>query len=425
VNNTQTPSVQLLPFQVSPVATALDALRKHRVGILPWKMGEGKTIGALHAAKQFLPAGKVPLVLCPKATIPNWERWAKKVGQPIRAINYEKVKSKSSTLGQLKFRQWKWLEQFDLIIFDEAHYTKGQTTINSKMLIAAYRQKIPVLLLSGTLAETPLEMKALGFVTGLHDLAGFYYWLFNNGVVKNQWNHMDFIGGARAMEKLHSQIFPKFGKPIPAGEITLPPHDIDLLPVPAEVKVINKLVEDARKEDWPMVEVLRIRQGLEALKVDPMVELARDAMEERQSVILFFNYVAPAQAAAKALKCPLISGDTPAAQRTALIARFQDGTLPCLVLTVGTGGVGIDLHDLQGDRPRAVFMSPPWSVYQFKQALHRAHRVGSNSKTHSRIVLIPGTVEDRVINVLENKLSNLDSLMEGDTDPLWNAGHQK
>jgi SNF2 family DNA or RNA helicase len=56
----------------------------------------------------------------------------------------------------------------------------------------------------------------------------------------------------------------------------------------------------------------------------------------------------------------------------------------------------------------------PWSLVDYKQALDRVHRIGS--EIHDSIVIMDyvteGTIEERVIDVLDTKADNFENIVK-------------
>ncbi len=62
----------------------------------------------------------------------------------------------------------------------------------------------------------------------------------------------------------------------------------------------------------------------------------------------------------------------------------------------------------------------PWSLVDYKQALDRVHRIGS--EIHDSIVIMDyvtdGTIEERVIQVLDSKADNFEQIVRDKTQLL-------
>jgi SNF2 family DNA or RNA helicase len=85
------------------------------------------------------------------------------------------------------------------------------------------------------------------------------------------------------------------------------------------------------------------------------------------------------------------------------------------LFTAQAGGVGITLTAAR----RLVMLQRPWSLVDHKQAMDRVHRIGS--EIHDSIVIMDyvteGTIEERVIDVLDTKADNFEQIVR-DKDQL-------
>jgi hypothetical protein len=63
---------------------------------------------------------------------------------------------------------------------------------------------------------------------------------------------------------------------------------------------------------------------------------------------------------------------------------FTSGKTPMLYTTYAAGGIGISLHDTDGDKPRvAIYLGPPYSGVLLEQAMGRPWRFGVKSDVHA------------------------------------------
>ena len=111
----------------------------------------------------------------------------------------------------------------------------------------------------------------------------------------------------------------------------------------------------------------------------------------------------------------LITGDQDEDERQKAIDDFQSGAIKWILFTAQAGGVGITLSTAR----RLIMLQRPWSLVDYKQVLDRVHRIGS--ETHDSIVITDyvteGTIEERVIQVLETKADNFEQIVR-DKDQL-------
>ncbi len=152
------------------------SLRKNNIAWDGSCTGAGKTYIASaiirHLEKEFV-------VICPKLVIPEWEKVLASFGLKAKfLINYEKL-CRGNTKW-LKYRKLKKnVDKMELInvkipkdlliILDESHKCRGVSTLQAGLMMELYRQGYQVLAMSATQAGSPLDMRAFGMLTGLHN----------------------------------------------------------------------------------------------------------------------------------------------------------------------------------------------------------------------------------------------------------------
>lgn len=105
----------------------------------------------------------------------------------------------------------------------------------------------------------------------------------------------------------------------------------------------------------------------------------------------------------------LITGTQNEDERQQAVDDFQAGKIKWILFTAQAGGVGITLTAAR----RLIMLQRPWSLVDHKQALDRVHRIGS--EIHDSIMITDyvteGTIEERVIQVLETKADNFEQIV--------------
>ena len=96
----------------------------------------------------------------------------------------------------------------------------------------------------------------------------------------------------------------------------------------------------------------------------------------------------------------LLEGATPAAERARRVAAFQASMGPAVfVLSLKAGGAGLNLtaarHVFHYDRW--------WNPAVEQQATDRAHRIGQTATVHVHKFLCPGTLEERIDDLIRRK----------------------
>lgn len=111
----------------------------------------------------------------------------------------------------------------------------------------------------------------------------------------------------------------------------------------------------------------------------------------------------------------LITGAQDEDERQKAVDDFQSGKTKWVLFTAAAGGVGITLTTGR----RLVMLQRPWSLVEYKQALDRIHRIGS--EIHDSVIIMDyvteGTIEERVLQVLETKADNFEQIVK-DKDKL-------
>lgn len=417
----QLPSIKRLALSVEAFDGALDAS----------DTGTGKTPVACGVARTL---GRDLFVVCPKAIITPWQRMAERFGVEINVINYEMLKTGNTEYGgwveeqarsgrvYKKFRYNLDRDNQVLFVFDECHRMKDYRTINCALGIAAIESGFKVMGLSATAADNPMHMKFVSLLTGLiRRPLEFYGWMSQNGVKKGKWG-LEFVGGRPVLSRIHRQIFPVRGSRIRIADLgdRFPQTTIisDAYEM-AEADKIQAVYDEMRKEIAKLeaskrkdkgacilTEMLRARQEVELLKVPTLVQMANDALDEGNAVIVILNYEDTVQAVAKKLSVirNTITGSDKANERQELIDRFNSGDEDIVIMNIKAGGLGISLHE--NPKTIVVLISPTFSGIDLKQALGRAHRAGG-SRSIQKIVWAAGTIEERVCSKVRARMQRV------------------
>lgn len=157
-----------------------------------------------------------------------------------------------------------------------------------------------------------------------------------------------------------------------------------------------------------------------SVKVARLLEMVAELRAEGDRCLIFTQYVEMGhllqEVLQKELKEPVqfLHGGTPKGQRDAMIARFQDQTLPgekgcaIFILSLKAGGTGLNLtaanHVFHFDRW--------WNPAVENQATDRAYRIGQNRHVLVHKFITLGTLEERIDELIEQK-QGLNELIVG------------
>lgn len=384
--------------------------------------GLGKTICAAEVARLL----KRPLfVVAPLSTLPAWREELEERGVPATVVNYEKLRSKKNGwVAKSKFGQWVWnLPSKTIIVFDEFQQCKSPTSIISRIAIAT--RPHTSLLLSGSLAESPVHMRASGYLLGLHDLRSFGRWAKERGCHVDQWGKLVFNDDEKILNQLHHDIIPAHGSQMTFEEMKafMPNNQVIFEAIDfgdkgaishfyeemeVELAALEEIVEGDRKGAEALTAQLRARQKVELLKIPLLAERAAALAAEGNSVIVFLTYAASIDALSERLGgVPIIDGRH--GDREAVIQGFRTDRTPIIAVNVAAGGAGINLH---GKRPRRAILTPDFNPISILQSLGRAPRVGGADVVQF-VLTARGTVEDGVTTSLKQKMKNIAIIHNG------------
>jgi len=399
------------------------------------EVGTGKTVVAAHLAKRL---SRPVAVICPKAVIPSWERELKEEGvKPLFISNYESIRrGKAPYLIKRGKKIMTWnLPPNALVLIDEIHKCKGAFTQNAQLIISLVQQGHSIHGMSATACEDPTEMRALGFMLGLHNLNktegakySWYSWMKNNGCIQDQWKKWRLMKKS-CLKTIREKIYGVTGSKLTVEDFpdSFRNNRVFIEHIEfAEKKMIQKIYEDlsitpeivtqyieegtVSGSEHALVNILRARQLTEVIKIPDIVSIAKDLKEQGNSVVIFVNFRDTVDILSKKLSCKRIEGGQTIRGRQDIIDRFQQDKDHILVVNISAGGTGLSLHDTIGDRPRVSLICPSYSAKEYAQTLGRIHRNGAKSDAVQKVLVAAGSVEENVIKAVARKLENLKEL---------------
>lgn len=447
---------ELRPFQKAGVAYAVAARRC----LLADEMGLGKTVEAIATLETL---GAFPaIVVCPASLKLNWQRevaaWLphrsvsvfaatnEEAKSDITIINYDILAKHVAALRALKPQA---------VVFDEGHLLK---TAKCQRSVAArqLRRGVPVrLLLTGTpILNTPSELlNPLTIIGRLDDLGGFWHFVerycggkevtrtVRGGATKQGW---DISGASNLRElagRLRATCMVRRRKADVLAE--LPPKTHTLLPVDlppvvraeydgAQRDVLAWIAKRAGRDpqfratlaglddDARLAAVLhraqtaaeRAAQAEELVKIEALKQISARgklaAAEEwignllatGEKLVVFAWHQQILDALAQIFPAPVISGETPVAQRQPIVDRFQrDRAQPLVLMNLLAGGVGLTLTAAS----HVLLLELPWTPALLDQAVDRLHRIGQSRAVNAWLMMGRRTIDYPIWQMLKNK----------------------
>ncbi|MBX9869428.1 MAG: DEAD/DEAH box helicase, partial [Burkholderiaceae bacterium] len=464
-------TITLRPYQLHGLAWLQYLRANHLAGILADDMGLGKTAQALahiliekQAGRLDLPA----LIVLPTSLVFNWQAEARRMAPDLRVLvlqgaqraeNFSQVAGADIVLTTypLLWRDLSSLEtqHFHLLILDEAQTVKNAASRSAdavRRLRARHRLCITGTPLENNLGElwTQFDFLMPGF---LGDLRSF----------TRLWRKPIEVNG----ESLRAQLLAQRVRPF----ILRRRKDEVASELPAKTEVIKRLTLQGQQRDlYESVRVaadeqirrilqrkgfagaqitildalLKLRQvccdpfllkghmasaSMERAKLDMLSDMLPNLVAEGRRILVFSQFtemleLIATQLSILALPFLSLTGKTPAAQRGAIVARFQNHTEqaapPIMLISLKAGGVGLNLTAAD----TVIHMDPWWNPAVEEQATARVHRIGQDKTVFVYKLVVEGSIEERILDLQARKAALAEGVLGEDAAlaPKFNAG---
>ncbi len=448
--------------------TARKVLRSFRGrAILADEVGLGKTIEACLILKEYILRGlvKSALIIVPSSLIAQWKE------ELLSKFNIEVVTSTDPLFRDDPEQFWQapfllvslqtarsrrrmdavCARSYDMLIVDEAHHLKNQTTLNWKLVNTI--QKTFLLLLTATPVQNNLE-ELYNLVTllkpgHLKTRKAFKEQFVARGNPTDPQNRERLrellkevmVRNTRSASQIH--LPPRFAttaKIVSAQEETLFYQELSrFASTVAEMNmpflnrmVLRKLLEAAGSSHaaaLAMIERIdisrpdadiasRIQQLLKlgkAIKVSAKAVQVMDFLQaSADQKIVFVNHLATLSylhdmIQRRGISCVVYQGSMSSEQKTAAIQSFRNGCR--VLLATGSGGEG---HNLQFCHV-LINYDLPWNPMEIEQRIGRLHRIGQEKAVEVYNFCLSGTIEDEILEILDKKI-NMFELVVGEVD---------
>ena len=439
-------------------------LAERSAALLADDPGLGKTITALAAAASLQPAeGRARpriLVLCPTVVLYNWqaetEKWLAAPRVQVVTHGRAQIEKDADVVivthglllapwisSQLLSAQW------DVAIVDEAHAFKSITAKRTAALYHAQAGIVKAAQRVWLLTGTPCPNHAGELYTHLRGLDWkrlvpeqleepltydeFVYrycrWRetpYGVQIVGNQRERLPELKKALdgfVLRRRKEDVL-KDLPPIRMELVHLRPLALDaaLASLEAELsslvkdRVAGRDVEDtlgffdAVKDD---VGFTRFRRLCGLAKAGSVVDLLAAELEDGalDKVVVFAHHRDVVDQIAEGLErfgVRTITGETPAAERTARVKAFQEsGNVRVMVSNIVAGGVGVTLTAAS----EVVFAEQSWTPGENAQAADRCHRIGQTERVRVRFVALAGTLDTFIAQALRRKIKMIQEVI--------------
>ncbi len=134
-------------------------------------------------------------------------------------------------------------------------------------------------------------------------------------------------------------------------------------------------------------------------------ELLDDAFDADDRVIAFTQYVEMGKLVQRHLatrlgfEVPFLNGSVTKRRRDVMVAEFQSGTIPLLLVSLKAGGSGLNLTAAS----QVIHIDRWWNPAVEDQASDRAWRIGQTSTVFVHRLATRGTIEERIDQLMDEK----------------------
>lgn len=439
---------------------AAETIIKYKRGILGFAPGLGKTVIALTAIAN---SGTKTVCVVPPSLVMVWEMEAARCFPNLEVVTTRGGKSQIIPDGDILVigdsivaKRVKDIEQWNPsgIVIDEAQRHKNPKAKRARAveeLADGIRKKDGlVILLTGTLAvnnavEVWMPSKIAGIakaVTGSNDYKKWIHrWCYvDQMAVEKKLPHnktktiwIEVPKGASDPEGLNKAL-------CETGYIRVEREDVVDMPekvyayrsVPGNnesMREYKRILNDF--EGWLAdsggEEAVKNARGAEVLvqlgklvekaglaKLESTAEYVSSLVEEGEQVVVMAHHksvVKGLKEALTALKVKSVTffGESSAEEKQDAYNNFKAGNVPVFIGNISSAGTGLNLEN----SAQIVFAQLPWSAGEFVQASDRIYRVTQKRECTIHVLSVPGTIDERMASVLEDKMKIIDAINAG------------
>jgi SWI/SNF-related matrix-associated actin-dependent regulator 1 of chromatin subfamily A len=332
---------------------------------------------------------------------------------------------------------------FDLLILDEAHYTKNPKSQRSKAVKALVSRCKRTLALTGTpILNKPIELWPIlqmvapetwdpagivkGKSVGIGEGGGFFRFAKRYCDAHEEYHgrtsHWEF-GGHSNLEELQEKL---------RSTCMVRRLKADVLcELPAKrrqsVVIGNGCSDDfgdlgddyetatERVRKIPFEDLSRVRHEQALRKVEPAIEHVRDAVEASNKVVVFAHHkdvIDGLIAGLDDLGVVSLTGDTSQADRQTAVERFQtDPNVHVIIGSLKAAGVGLTLTASS----HVIFVEIDWVPASLTQAEDRCHRIGQTESVLVQHLVLSGSLDERMSRFVIEKQTVADMALDTDT----------
>lgn len=400
----------LRSYQIKGVKRLLEITGRRNAALLADEPGLGKTIQVAEFINQARPHRA--LVVCPASLRVNWRNelsvWLRYIPETLAVVSYEALVSG-------KFKN----EQFDLAVFDEAHYLKNPSAKRTKACLklnAATR-----LFLTGTpVVNRPIDIFPILQSCGMKLTKTEFGKRYCDGkLVVIRWRPKKYawdFSGASNVEELNASLRKHLMVRRTKREV--------LTELPKKIRQVVELADRTLPENGALVkamfsgftsaaahvsssesitfdELSAARLELARAKLPDVIAFASDLLEEEPKLVIFAHHREIIEALAGHFgECAVrLYGGMTDRQKNAAVEAFQHGDKKVFVGQISAAGTGLTLTAAK----TVLFAELDWVPGNIIQCEDRCHRFGQTEPVRIFHLTAAGSTDAKMIHALVDK----------------------
>jgi len=426
----------LYPFQ--QLGVAFIERNKGRA-LIADEMGLGKTIQALAWLQLHLELRPV-IIVTPASLKLNWERetfkWIGNVKMAVLSGTTPYILQKDLEIIIINYDILQyWVSELlrlnpQILITDECHYYKSNRAQRTRAVKLLAKRMSHIIALSGTpIINRPIE--AFNALKIIDPYLFPDYWYFVNRYCNAK--HTGFgldVNGASNTRELHQILTSSIMiRRLKRDVLTeLPPKTYSFIPIElsnsdeyakAERDYIafvleQKGLEAARRASNAVA--FAKTEGLKQLavkgKLNGVIKWVQEFLEVEQKLVVFATHrfvIEKLYNKFGEIAARLEGGMTENQKQQAVDTFQKDSKKRLFIGNIQAAGTGITLTASSN----VAFIELPWSPGVLVQAEDRCHRIGQRDNVTVHYLLAKGTIEEKIVNILDKKRIILDSILDG------------
>ncbi|HBZ78227.1 MAG TPA: hypothetical protein DEO39_05950, partial [Clostridiales bacterium] len=356
------------------------------------------------------------LVICPASVIVNWCREIE-AKSDLTAYNlHDKDRDAHfrtwSEEGGVAVTNYESLENhfvieedfdIDMIIVDEAHYIKNTEAKRSKNVLHLCDHTDRILFMTGTPLENNVNemIRLMDYLQ--HDVAQRAQQVSMTAYADDFKDKISPVYYRRKRESVLSEL----------PDLTDIKEWCDMTPEDErayEDDVLTGSFMDVRRVSWRNADYLNT-----SAKVQRLREIVEDASEDGRKILAFSFFLDTLEKIRTIFgeKCiGVINGAVPVEERQNIVDTFEAAPAgSILAAQIQSGGTGLNIQSASV----VILCEPQYKPSTENQAIGRAHRMGQTRDVLVYRLLCPNTVDERMIEIIENKQAEFDTFADEST----------